>query len=46
MTLVIVSSHDTGSGTDGEVQLAAGANMSMRLWRNEEPPDKPPHRPR
>ena len=44
MTLVIVSSHDTGSGTDGEVQLAAGANMSMRLWRNEEPHDKPPHR--
>ena len=43
MTLVIVSSHDTGSGTDGEVQLAAGAHMSMRLWRNEEPHDKSPY---
>ena len=44
MTLVIVSSHDTKAGTDGEVQLAAGAHMSMRLWRNEEPHDKPPHK--
>ena len=44
MTLVIVSSHDTGAGTDGEVQLAAGAAMSMRLWRNEEPHDKAPHK--
>ena len=44
MTLVIVSSHGTEAGTDGEVQLAAGAHMSMRLWRNEEPHDKAPHK--
>ena len=44
MTLVIVGIHDTESGTDGEVPLAAGAHMSMRLWRNEQPHDKAPHR--
>ena len=44
MTLTIVSSSDTAPGTDGEVKLAAGASMSMRLWREEQPHDKTPHR--
>ncbi len=44
MTLVIVSGHDAVPTGDAEVSLAAGANMSMRLWRNEQPHDKQPHR--
>lgn len=44
MTLVIVSSRDTPATEDGEVMLAAGANLSMRLWRDEQPHDKQPHR--
>lgn len=44
MTLVIVGSRDATPGEDGEIALAAGADMSMRLWRDEEPHDKPAHR--
>ncbi len=43
MALTIVSS-DKETGPDGEVALAAGAAMSMRMWRNEQPHDKAPHR--
>ena len=44
MMLVIVGSHDATPGEDGEVALAAGAAMSMRLWRDEQPHAKSPHR--
>ncbi len=44
MTLMIVRSDENASRKDGEVTLAAGASMSMRLWRNEEPHDKQSHR--
>ena len=44
MTLVTVSSNDTPPGAEGEVPLAAGSSMSMRLWRDEKPHDKQPHR--
>ena len=44
MMLVIVGSHDVTPGEDGEVALAAGAAMSMRLWRDEQPHAKSPHR--
>ena len=44
MTLVIVSSSETPPSAEGEVTLAAGAAMSMRLWRDEQPHDKQPHR--
>ena len=44
MTLVIVGSHDAIPSADGEVTLAAGAAMSMRLWRDEQPHAKSPHR--
>ncbi len=44
MTFVIVGSRDATPGEDGEVTLAAGAQMSMRLWRDEQPHDKPAHR--
>ena len=42
MVMVVVDGG--AAGTDGEVELAAGASMSMRLWRNEQPHDKTPHR--
>ena len=42
--LVVVDSNGAEAGADGEVQLAAGASMSMRLWRNEQPHDKAPHK--
>ena len=44
MTLTIVSSTKTAPGADGEIALAAGASMSMRMWKNEQPHDKPSHR--
>ena len=44
MTIVVVNSNDTSVGAEAEVTLAAGASMSMRLWRNEQPHDKRPHR--
>lgn len=44
MALTIVSSTDTPVGTDGEIALAAGSTMSMRMWKDEQPHDKPPHR--
>ena len=44
MALTIVSSTATASGTDGEILLAAGATMSMRMWKDEQPHDKAPHR--
>lgn len=42
--LVVVSSKEAETSSEGEVTLAAGAKMSMRLWRNEQPHDKAPHR--
>ena len=44
MTLVIVSSDGAASSADGEVTLAAGASMSMRMWRDETPHDKGSHK--
>ena len=43
MSLVIVSSNKA-AGPDGEVELAAGAHMSMRMWRDETPHRKEPTR--
>ena len=44
MALVIVRSGDATPGEDGEITLAAGADMSMRLWRDEQPHAKTAHR--
>ncbi len=38
------SSHDATIGANGEVLLASGAVMAMRMWRDEEPQTKTPHR--
>ena len=41
--LVKVNASTASAGPEGEVRLAAGQRMAMRMWRNEEPTaDKPP----
>ena len=44
MTIVTIDSTKAEPGEDGEIALAAGAHMSMRMWRNEAPHAKQPHR--
>ena len=39
-----VSSGSSPSGADGEVYLASGKQVSMRMWRDEEPTDDKPLR--
>jgi len=39
-----VSSGGAPAGPEGQVRLVAGRQVSMRMWRNEEPHDKPPTR--
>ena len=41
--LVKVNAAAASAGPEGEVKLAAGQRMAMRMWRDEEPTtDKPP----
>lgn len=42
--LVVVSGKDKPAGPEGDIALAAGAKMSMRLWQAEQPHGKSPHR--
>ena len=44
MPIVVVNSNDTSVSPEGEVTLAAGVTMSMRMWRDEQPHDKPSRR--
>lgn len=44
MTIRKISSRGTEACPTGEVLLASGATMAMRMWQGEEPQDKPPHR--
>ena len=44
MTDIKVSSRSAPAGPEGQVRLAAGRQVSMRMWRNEEPHEKPPTR--
>lgn len=39
-----ISGATAPSGKDGEVKLVTGKAMSMRLWRDEQPHDKTPHK--
>ena len=39
-----VSSRGTQTCPTGEVSLATGKAMAMRMWQDEEPQDKAPHR--
>ena len=44
-TVKKVSSEHSPTGPQGEVYLASGKRVSMRLWREEEPTqDKPTHK--
>jgi quercetin dioxygenase-like cupin family protein len=44
-TVTKVSSAYSPTGDQGEVYLASGKRVSMRLWRDEEPTrDKPMHK--
>jgi quercetin dioxygenase-like cupin family protein len=43
-TVKKVSSAHSPTGDDGEVYLASGKRLAMRMWRDEEPTqDKPTH---
>lgn len=45
MAAIKVSSKDAPRGSDGEVRLAQGEQVRMRLWESEAPSDdKPMHR--
>lgn len=44
MTISKIAVDDAKLGPDGDLLLAGGAHMSMRLWKNETPQEKPPHR--
>lgn len=39
-----VSSEASKAGPDGQLQLASGKRVAMRMWRNEEPQAKDPVR--
>ena len=44
-TVKKVSSASSPTGDEGQVYLASGKRVSMRLWRDEEPTqDKPPRK--
>jgi quercetin dioxygenase-like cupin family protein len=42
--MITIDGNAVTGGTDGEIRLVSGSAMSMRLWRDEEPHDKPTHR--
>ena len=44
MAIQKVSSKGTEACPTGEVLLATGHAMAMRMWQDEEPQDKAPHR--
>ena len=44
MAIKKVSSKGTEACPTGEVLLATGSAMAMRMWQDEEPQTKPPHR--
>lgn len=44
MTITKTSSKGTEACPTGEVLLAAGKAMAMRMWQDEEPQTKEPHR--
>lgn len=44
MTISKIGTGEAKIGPDGDLLLAGGAHMSMRLWKDEAPQDKAPHR--
>lgn len=43
MTISKISTSHAKTGPDGDLLLAGGAHMSMRLWKDEAPQEKPSH---
>lgn len=43
-TVKKVSSETSPTGPEGQVYLASGKSLSMRMWRDEKPHDKEPAR--
>ncbi len=44
MTISKIGTSEAKTGPDGDLLLAGGAHMSMRLWKDEAPQEKAPHR--
>ena len=44
MTISKISAGQAKTGPDGDLLLAGGSHMSMRLWKDEAPQEKAPHR--
>lgn len=44
MTISKIAAADAKTGPDGDLLLAGGAQMSLRLWKDEAPQIKAPHR--
>ena len=38
--ITTVTSEGASAGPDGQVRLAAGTHVAMRMWRNEQPHEK------
>lgn len=43
MTISKISANGAKTGEDGDLLLAGGAHMSLRMWKNETPQNKEPH---
>jgi quercetin dioxygenase-like cupin family protein len=43
-TIKKITSAASPRGPEGQIYLASGKRVSMRLWHNEEPQEKPPSR--
>ena len=41
-TVTKIDSRTSPTGPDGEVYLASGKNIAMRMWRDEQPADAKP----
>jgi quercetin dioxygenase-like cupin family protein len=42
--MIAIDGNAVTAGADGKITLASGSAMSMRLWLDEDPHDKPTHR--
>lgn len=44
MTISKIGMAEAKTGPDGDLLLAGGSHMSLRLWKDEAPQEKEPHR--
>ena len=43
MTISKIGMAEAKTGPDGDLLLAGGSHMSLRLWKDEAPQEKEPH---